>query len=106
MSEFFGRECSCYIPSDPFGHSPDCYLAKGKGKAKQVTTDDYALKDKVEEIQQLIKELDDKVYLLLGDTGPHSLDAYDHLQQIHYKLTDCKGQLGAVKYALRKGTNE
>lgn len=160
MSEFFGRECSCYIPSDPFGHSPDCFIVKGKEKTKQMskrcscaghgdhdpdcsllelnraweatevagtvrgltTLDDvvstmraelkelrkdnasYALQDKVEEIQTLIKELDDKVYLLLSVAGPYSLDAYDHLQQIHYKLTDCKGQLGAVKYALRKGT--
>lgn len=73
---------------------------------------------KVDDIQQRIRELDALVHefreeLIKLDQGPRShpnmppsdseqhADARDHLQQIHFRLTECKGHLGSVKYNLK-----
>lgn len=98
-NQSFGSKCPC-----PFGgpHSQSCWMTRYPSEDKDF---DYSLKKYIEEVQLLIKQLDEKVSSLVSAAEYiENNDAYDHLQQIHYKLTDCKGQLGAVKYALKKET--
>ena len=66
------------------------------------------LDERLLEMKQAIRDLDTKV----GEFKEASLsrddldDARDHLQQIHFRLTECKGHLGAVSYNLKKSPDD
>jgi len=62
------------------------------------------LKQRLEDLHNLIRDLDTQVSdFKEASLGRDDLDdARDHLQQIHYRLTECKGHLGAVSYNLKK----
>lgn len=68
---------------------------------------DKTLEDRLIEIREAVRELDTKISdFKEASQGRDDLDdARDHLQQIHYRLTECKGHLGAVSYDLKKTYN-
>jgi hypothetical protein len=66
---------------------------------------DADLATRIAALATRLKELDSDVLALrqelAGAEGDTVDDALDHLAQIHFRLTDCKGHLSAVKHAIR-----
>lgn len=60
--------------------------------------------NELEEIRAEIRRLDEMVDRLRTELPDG--DARDHLLQIHFLLTFCKGHLGAVSYGLKELSRE
>lgn len=56
--------------------------------------------EELDSILSNIRRLDEQIQELRKNVPETKQDAKDHLQQIHFRLTECKGHLGSVRYDL------
>ena len=85
---------------------PGIFLARNAPPAHRILgmATNQTLSERLEMIRKAIRDLDIQVSKLKEASLVRDdlEDARDHLQQIHFRLTECKGHVGAISYNLKK----